>query len=198
MWMGDDAEGRTVVIGLGNPLMGDDGTGLAALERLQRNYDVPDDVLLVDGGTWGMNLLPIIETAGRVLMLDAITFGGTPGELVVLHRRQLPKAFALKFSPHQLDMREVLAAAELRGTLPDDTIAVGVQPGRIEMGLSLSPEVEGSLDQLVGAAAATLQSWGHTCSVIPHEQSECRDLAWASRGSPQARKVDPDTLRARD
>lgn len=163
MWMGDDAEGRTVVIGLGNPLMGDDGTGLAALERLQRNYDVPDDVLLVDGGTWGMNLLPIIETAGRVLMLDAITFGGAPGELVVLDRHQLPKAFALKFSPHQLDMREVLAAAELRGKLPDDTIAVGVQPGRVEMGTSLSPEVEQALDQLVGAAMTTLRSWGHTC-----------------------------------
>ena len=163
MWMGDDAEGRTVVIGLGNPLMGDDGTGLAALERLERHYDVPDDVLLVDGGTWGMNLLPIIETAGRVLMLDAITFGGAPGELVVLDRHQLPKAFALKFSPHQLDMREVLAAAELRGKLPDDTIAVGVQPGRVEMGTSLSPEVEQALDQLVSAAMARLRSWGHTC-----------------------------------
>jgi hydrogenase maturation protease len=164
MWMGDDAEGRTVVIGLGNPLMGDDGTGLAALERLQERYLVPDDVLLVDGGTWGMNLLPIIETAGRVLMLDAITFGGAPGELVVLDRQQLPKAFALKFSPHQLDMREVLAAAQLRGKLPDETFAVGVQPGRVEMGTSLSPEVEASLDRLIDAAVAKLQSWGHAVS----------------------------------
>ena len=162
MWMGDDAAGRTVVIGLGNPLMGDDGTGLAALERLEQCYDVPDDVLLMDGGTWGMNLLPIIETAGRVLMLDAITFGGAPGDLVALDRHQLPKAFALKFSPHQLDMREVLAAAELRGTLPDETVAVGVQPGRVEMGVSLSPEVEASLDRLVDAAVEKLESWGHS------------------------------------
>src|SRR5436190_185443 len=112
LWMGDDAAGRTVVIGLGNPLMGDDGTGLAALERLQERWTIPGDVLLVDGGTWGMNLLPIIETAGRVLLLDAITFGGRPGDVVILDKAQLPKVFALKFSPHQLDMREVLAAAE--------------------------------------------------------------------------------------
>ena len=184
MWMGDDATGRTVVIGLGNPLMGDDGTGLAALEALQERYQVPDDVLLVDGGTWGMNLLPIIETAGRVLMLDAITFGGQPGELVVLDRHQLPRVFALKFSPHQLDMREVLAAAELRGTLPDDTVAVGVQPGRVEMGVSLSPEVEAALVRLVEAAVRKLESWGH--AVIPHERSSCGDLPCESCGQPQS------------
>ena len=54
----------TVVIGLGNPLMGDDGVGLAALERLRDDWDMPADVELVDGGTWGMNLLPVIEDAG--------------------------------------------------------------------------------------------------------------------------------------
>ena len=171
LWMGDDAAGRTVVLGLGNPLMGDDGAGLAALERLLERWTVPDDVLLVDGGTWGMNLLPIIETAGRVLMLDAITFGGKPGELVTLDRHALPKAFALKFSPHQLDMREVLAAAELRGTLPNDTVAVGVQPGRVEMGVELSEEVQRALDALVDLAAETLTSWGHDMSMTAHRHA---------------------------
>ena len=170
MWTDDDAAGRTVVIGLGNPLMGDDGTGLAALERLQSDWVVPDDVMLVDGGTWGMNLLPLIETAGRVLMLDAITHGGAPGDVVVLEREQLPKVFALKFSPHQLDMREVLAVAELRGTLPADTCAVGVQPGRVEMGVFLSPEVEGSLDRLVTLAVDRLGAWGHRCTRTVAEQ----------------------------
>ena len=51
--------------------MGDDGLGLAALERL-RMEGVAADVELVDGGTWGLTLLPIIESAARVLFLDAI------------------------------------------------------------------------------------------------------------------------------
>lgn len=171
MWMADDAAGRTVVIGLGNPLMGDDGTGLAALERLQSRFLVPDDVLLVDGGTWGMNLLPIIETAGRVMLLDAITHGGEPGDEVVLEREQLPRVLALKFSPHQLDMREVLAVAELRGSLPRDTVAVGVQPGRVEMGLVLSGEVSAKLDRMVDLAVGKLAEWGHRCTPMPEVPS---------------------------
>ena len=57
---------RTVVLGLGNMLMADDGVGLAALARLEEEWFIPRDVELVDGGTWGMNLLPVIEAADRV------------------------------------------------------------------------------------------------------------------------------------
>jgi len=67
----------TVVIGLGNPLMGDDGLGLAALEALREGWDFEPHLELVDGGTWGMNLLPFIESADRVLVLDAIKVRGT-------------------------------------------------------------------------------------------------------------------------
>ncbi|MGH7521399.1 MAG: hydrogenase maturation protease, partial [Gemmatimonadales bacterium] len=52
---------RVVVIGLGNPLMGDDGLGLITLDHLRTAYAFPPDVELVDGGTWGMNLLPVVE-----------------------------------------------------------------------------------------------------------------------------------------
>ena len=72
-------EGRlngTVIIGLGNPLMGDDGAGLVALEVLRDGW-VLDGVTLVDGGTWGMSLLPDIEDADRIIFVDAIVAGGT-------------------------------------------------------------------------------------------------------------------------
>ena len=75
---------RTVVLGLGNMLMSDDGIGLAALARLQDDWFIPPQVELVDGGTWGMNLLPIIESADRVLVLDAIDSGAAPGTLAVV------------------------------------------------------------------------------------------------------------------
>src|SRR5690348_18483909 len=68
----DAATVHTVVIGLGNPLMGDDGLGLAALARLEQEWQLPPEVELLDGGTWGMNLLPVIEDAQRVLLIDAI------------------------------------------------------------------------------------------------------------------------------
>jgi hydrogenase maturation protease len=161
--MSESASGGTLVIGLGNPLMADDGLGLVALERLRQGWRVPQSVGLVDGGTWGMNLLPLIEDAERVLFLDAIDAGHPPGSLVVLERKELPRFFALKLSPHQVDLREVLALAELRGTLPSDLVAMGLQPGRLEMSSGLSSEVERRLDELLAVVVTRLERWGCAC-----------------------------------
>ncbi len=155
--------GRTVVIGLGNPLMGDDGLGIAALERLQQRWEVPADVELVDGGTWGLNLLPVIESAERVLLIDAITIGAPPGTQVVIPRARLPRYLATKISPHEVDLRDVLALAELRGTLPEETMAVGLEPDQVVLKTGLSGAVQCGLDDLVGAVIRQLDAWGHAC-----------------------------------
>lgn len=154
---------RTAVIGLGNPLMGDDGVGVAALERLRTQFHFPEGVELVDGGTWGMNLLPLIEGAARLVLLDAINTGAPPGTLTALRRDALPRYFSHKLSPHQIDLREVLALAEWRGTLPIELVALGIQPERVELEEGLSPLVAASLDDLVELAVCCLEAHGHRC-----------------------------------
>lgn len=153
--------GTTVVIGLGNPLMGDDGLGLAALERL-RDRGLPTDVELVDGGTWGLSLLPVIESATRVLLIDAIDTGGAPGALHSLERAEIPRYLATRVSPHQVDLQDVLALAELRGTLPQETVAIGLQPAAVEMSFGLSETVRGRLEDVVAAVLDRLAMWGHS------------------------------------
>lgn len=153
---------RTVVIGLGNPLMGDDGVGLAALERLRDDWQL-DGVELVDGATWGLALVPVIEDAERVVLLDAIAAHGQPGDVIELSRDRLPIYLSRKLSPHHVDMRDALAVAELRGRLPNDIVAVGVQPARVVLGTELSAPVAASLDALVDAVVGRLESWGHEC-----------------------------------
>lgn len=161
------AEGSgTLVIGLGNPLMTDDGIGLAALDRLRRGWRFPDDVLLVDGGTWGLRLLPQIEDAGRLLLLDAIDVGGTGGEVVVLERDEIPRYLRQELSPHQVGLRDVLALAELRGRLPRDTVAMGIQPSRVALGDAVSEATLASLDELVGRAVRRLTRWGHAVDAL--------------------------------
>ena len=154
---------RTVVLGLGNMLMTDDGIGLAALARLEEEWFIPRAVEMVDGGTWGMNLLPIIEGADRVLVLDAIDSGAEPGTLSVLRDTEVPRVLAQKLSPHQIDLREVLALAALRGTLPDELVALGVQPGVVALGTDLSPVVEARLGDLVSSAVEQLRTWNIAC-----------------------------------
>jgi len=155
------ADSLTVVLGLGSPIMGDDGLGLAALDHLRREWDFEPAVELVDGGTWGMNVLPIIETAERVLLLDAIRTGDRPGTTVVIERWALPRYLGAKLSPHQVDLRDVLALAELRGTLPRDTVAIGLEPERVEMEHGLSAPVRAGMTDLLDRVVERLREWGH-------------------------------------
>lgn len=144
--------------------MGDDGLGLAVLARLRDEWDLPPEVELVDGGTWGMNLLPTIEDAGRLLLLDAVDTNSAPGTGVVIERARIPRYLATKISPHQVDLRDVLGLAELRGTLPEQTLALGLQPERVELGDGLSAVVAARLDGLASAAIRVLELWGHRCT----------------------------------
>ena len=152
----------TVVIGLGNPLMGDDGAGLAALEVLRDEWFL-DGVELVDGGTWGMSLLPVIEDSDRIIFVDAIVAGGRAGDIAELERDRLPIYFTRALSPHQTDLRDVLAAAELRGTLPSESVAIGVEPDVVVLRTELSAVVQGSIAPLVAAVVDRLRRWGHDC-----------------------------------
>ncbi len=155
---------RTLVVGLGNPLMADDGVGLTMLERLRELYDLPPSVALTDGGTWGMMLLPSIEDAEELLLLDAVRTGSPPGTLSQLGRDQLPLFFSHKISPHQIDLREVLAVADLRGHLPPRLAVIGIEPAVVEMRDRLTPCVADRIDEAVHAAVRQLAAWGHPCT----------------------------------
>jgi len=163
MKMSDDV----LVLGLGNPIMADDGVGLAALERLRARFVVPTGVELADGGTWGMRLLPMIEDHDRVLFLDAIDHGDPAGTLIRLEGDAIPRGIGMgKLSPHQVDLQDVLAAAALRGRLPREMVALGLQPELIEMRVGLTPVVEAGLDKLVLAAVECLAAWGMPCHPV--------------------------------
>lgn len=164
----------TAVIGLGNPLLGDDALGLVALERLSTSYVLPDEVTLHDGGTWGMVLLPTIEDATHVLFLDAIDRKEIPGTFIRLEGAEIPATLAQMISPHQIDLREVLAVTMLRGTFPKSAVAVGVQPETLATQVALSKTVAACVDGVVAAAIAQLEAWGHSC--VPRSAEDAARL----------------------
>ena len=158
---------RIAVIGLGNPLMGDDGFGIAALDRLRAEWAIASNVQLVDGATWGLSLLPIIEAATHVVILDAVRAGLAPGTVAFFQDEDVPRRLSTKLSPHQIDLREILALAQLRGTLPRKLVVIGVEPLRVELLLGLSDLVAEKLDQVVALAVDRVHAWGGSCILTP-------------------------------
>lgn len=153
------AEGETLVLAVGNPLMGDDGLGVAVLGRL-REWEWPAGVALVDGETWGMRLLPYVENARRLLVIDAIDVGAPPGTIVSLDGADVPRRLDTRLTSHEVNLADVLALAVLRGTGPELLHAVGAQPEVVEFGAPLSGIIAGAVEPLAELARAQLAVWG--------------------------------------
>lgn len=147
------------VLAVGNTIMGDDGVGPAVLAALSAARAEDPRVLLVDGGTLGMSLLPVIQDARRLLVLDAVDVPGDPGDVVLLAGDQLPRLLSAKLSPHQVGLLDILTCARLLGSEPERVAVVGIVPGSVDLALDLSAPVAAALQQAAATASAVIDGW---------------------------------------
>jgi hydrogenase maturation protease len=148
---------ETLVLGLGNILLGDEGVGVRVIERLQDQYEFPEEVQVMDGGTLGLDLLPYLKGTSRLLVVDAVQAGKPPGTLLRLEGKEIPVLLDLsKVSPHQDGLQDLLAAAALTGCLPKEVVLWGVQIESLGVSLELSPVVAAQVDPLVERVAGEL------------------------------------------
>jgi hydrogenase maturation protease len=149
---------KTLVLGLGNLVHSDDGLGVHAIQDLTNDPRVPSGVVLMDGGTQGLSLLPHIFAYQRLLAIDAIDVGAKPGTLLRLEGKavlDLPG----KASVHQLGFADLLAALNLLGDLPAEIVLFGVQPLSTEWTAQLTPPVQETLGPLLDAVIEQLRVW---------------------------------------
>ena len=151
-----------LVLGLGNILWADEGFGIRAVEALNARWEFPPEVRVMDGGTQGIFLLPWVTSCRRLLILDAVDYGLSPGTLKLIRDDDVPSFMgAKKVSMHQAGFQEVLSTAALSGDLPDDIVLIGVQPELLDdYGGSLRPCVRRQVPDAVEVAVETLAGWG--------------------------------------
>jgi hydrogenase maturation protease len=152
---------RTLVLGVGNLLLSDEGVGLRVVERLVTTYQIPEEVLTLDGGTLGLDLLYYLDGVENLLIIDAVEMGKEPGTLLRLQGDEVPSFLSVKMSPHQIGIPDMLFAAKLRDLYPRHVVLWGVQPGSLEVGLDLSPPVASQVDVLVEKVVGELAQCGH-------------------------------------
>ena len=171
------SEARTpvLVLGLGNVVCADDGAGLAAIHKLLREYTMPEGVKALDGGTLGLSLLPLVDSADRVILVDAIKAEGPPGTQVRIEGDEVAPAVYERLSPHQIGVSDLLAGASLLDRYPESVVILGVVPESIELGLERTPAVEAAIPELVQRVVEELTSLGY-----PPGPSEERDESHGS------------------
>jgi len=156
--MRDFSSSDTVVVGVGNSILSDDGVGVHAARLLENDPRVPASVTILDGGTIGLELLPYVSEARRVLFLDAMNSGSAPGTLARMTGKELLGAAGGR-SAHQMGVADLIAALCLVSNIPQEIVVLGVQPAYTDWGTTLSPSVEAALAGLVEAALTQLQLW---------------------------------------
>ncbi len=153
-------EKSVLVLGIGNLVMCDDGVGVRVVQELQRRHRFTENVKVVDGGTLGLDLLPMLEDVTHLILVDAVETGEKPGTVIKLTGEELPIALETKLSPHQMGLKDLLAVSELMGHVPREMVLIGVQPGSIEMGAEMTPEVDAKLDQMIANVLLELERFG--------------------------------------
>ncbi len=138
---------KTIIVGIGNTLKGDDGAGPFICEQL-RKAGVNAEV--IDAGTVPENYIqPIVKNAPQnLLVIDAIDFGVSPGEIGIFRPEQLS---SLVISTHILSPRHFVDM--IRQDLDADVYFVGIQPAQTRIGESVSAEVADAIQWLVGTLA---------------------------------------------
>ncbi len=143
-------QGRTLIAGVGNILLGDEGLGVHAVRRLLEE-GLPEGADAVDAGTALGDLLADLGNYERLILVDAVRGGARAGELYRLEIRNGGDLCRVRspVSLHEFGVAEALEQARAAGVLPPRVVLLGMEPERIEAGIGLSPCVAAALPGLV-------------------------------------------------
>lgn len=170
---------QTLVLGIGNTLLRDEGAGIHALNTLMGHYFSSSgssatqndaDVLLklpkgggvrfIDGGTLSFTLAGLLEQADNLVVIDAAQLGKPPGSVDCFMNTGMDRFLgACKRSVHEVGLLDLLDMARLTGHLPEQRALVGIQPEVIDWGDNLSEAVAIGLTDAVNAVNQVLSSW---------------------------------------
>jgi len=150
-----------LVLGLGNLLLGDDGLGAAAVAQLEREFDIPPDVRVADGGTLGLALLGLLAESDHVILVDAIREDAPAGSFVRIDGDDVAPAVRERLSPHQVGVADLLDAARLTACYPSSVALLGLVPEQMDLTLERSKAVEAGLSGLVEAIVREARNLGY-------------------------------------
>jgi len=138
---------RTLILGIGNLLLCDEGVGVHVARALQREQ-LPENVITLEVGTAFLDALPEIELADRIIIVDAMEAGHAPGTVYRIPFEDCAKRDML-VSLHGFDLSRAIYLAG-RESAPE-AVVIGVEPSRIDWGIDLSPKIQEMMPSIIEA-----------------------------------------------
>lgn len=152
-----DNRNKTVVLGLGNPLMRDEGIGTVLIEKLSAIADKFPGVDFIDAGTGGMSILYLIEERQKVIIIDCAYMNTAPGTIKKFRPDQAESVKKLAHqSLHEVDILKVIQLATQLDNCPPDIIFFGIEPEKIEQGQSLTETIASKMQTYIDTITAEL------------------------------------------
>ncbi|MFY9464703.1 MAG: hydrogenase maturation protease [Sediminibacterium sp.] len=138
----------TLVMGIGNYLMGDEGIGVHVANRLEKSMLLPEGVSVLDGGTGGFHLLEYFERYDHIILIDATLDSHVTGTI-----RKIKPRFATDFPPamstHDIGLKDLVSALQILGKMPEiDLFVVSIATIQ-QQGIELTPEIEAVVPNVI-------------------------------------------------
>lgn len=151
---------RTLVLGVGNTLLADEGAGVHAMEHLRRHYADFPNTEFVDAGTLSFTLVDAIAGSTNLIIFDATQLNADPGTVRVFEGRQLDDFLSSgKRSVHEVGFADLMDIARLQDCLPQNRALIGIQPEVLGWGDSPGKAVSDAIPLASELAAALIQQW---------------------------------------
>jgi len=152
---------NTLVLGLGNTLLGDEGIGVHVIQKMQQEYPDLGSVTFLDGGTLSFTLASYIEEADHLIIIDAAQLNSSPGDISVYEGEDMDQFVSSNRnkSVHEVNITDILALAYLTGHLPQRRALIGIQPQFIDWSDSLSESVAQTIPEICKITFELLMRW---------------------------------------
>ena len=167
---------HTLVLGVGNTLLADEGAGVHALDYLSRHYDLPNTEFL-DAGTLSFTLASDIADAHNLLIFDAAQLDAEAGFIRVFEGHALDEfLISGRRSVHEVGFADLMDIARLQDCLPVNRALIGIQPEVLGWGEHPGEAVAAALPKAAALAAELIRRW----STAPLAASQTSHEAVAS------------------
>ena len=151
---------RTLVLGIGNTLLSDEGLGIHLLHYLQGQNPTLPDITWLDGGTLSITLAPDNEDHENLIVLDAAQLNEQPGTVRLLTGAEMDQFVGHgKRSVHEVGLVDLMAIARLQDRLPEKRALLGIQPAKFGWGETLSDAVSRAIPQAASQVMDLLYRW---------------------------------------